>query len=190
VHDIAKVNATSLQENGNSEKSFYYIDLSSVNKGTIDFPTEKMHYRDLPSRARRMPHFGDVIMSTVRPNLLGHAICDFDSSEYLCSTGFALLSPITHSDTKFIYQSLFGEVLKKQIDKLVTGSSYPAINSSQVSELELIFPDTPEEREKIGNLLMLADKELDLLSQKQLVLVQQKKALMQKLLTGEIRVKV
>lgn len=190
IHDIGEVNAITLKENGNSNKAFYYIDLSSVNLGEIDFPKHKIPFGELPSRARRVPRVGDVIMSTVRPNLLGHTVCDFDPSEYLCSTGFALISPTVVSDTQYIYQNLFGEVIQKQVKNLVTGSNYPAINSSDVSDLEIAFPNLSEERKKIGDFLLTIDKEVDLLNQKLSNLKVQKTGLVQKLLTGQIRVKV
>ena len=47
-----------------------------------------------------------------------------------------------------------------------------------------------EEQIKIAEILMVADKEIELLEKELEVLKLQKKGLMQRLLTGEVRVKV
>ena len=49
---------------------------------------------------------------------------------------------------------------------------------------------TLNEQQKIASILSTADKEIELLQQKHDFLVQEKKALMQQLLTGKRRVKV
>lgn len=55
------------------------------------------------------------------------------------------------------------------------------------SIIKTIIPD-PEEQEKIASCLMKIDDEIAYLNEKMNVLIQQKKGMMQKLLTGEIRV--
>lgn len=55
--------------------------------------------------------------------------------------------------------------------------------------LRLPYPSLPEQA-AIGEILCTVDQELDLLQQKLVALRQQKKGLMQQLLTGKIRVKV
>lgn len=108
ISEIGEVNAKSLSGNTDPTTTFYYIDLGSVRSGSVDFPEDKIAFQELPSRARRILQKDDVIMSTVRPNLLGFAICDFTPKETLCSTGFALISPKYNPDRDFIYQSLYG----------------------------------------------------------------------------------
>ena len=135
IEDTARVNIETLSENSASDHLYYYIDLSSVDKGSITFPKECQCFSELPSRARRVLHKGDIIMATVRPYLLGFAVCDFEPTNVLCSTGFALISPKIASDSNFIYQSLYGSTILEQIQALLTGSNYPAINSSDVKKL-------------------------------------------------------
>lgn len=189
VCHIANVDTESLNSGAGSRNSYYYIELSAVNEGNIELPTDKTPFQKLPSRARRIPHKGDVIMSTVRPNLLGYAVCDFDPQEYLFSTGFALITPKLASDTEFIYQSLYGSVVQKQLHALVTGSNYPAINSTDVKNLDFSWTRDPNERQKIGQTLKSIDTEIRLLHQKLTALQQQKKGLMQQLLAGRKRVR-
>lgn len=190
IDDIADVNTETLSENSNPDHKYFYIDLSVVDRGIISFPKECQKFGELPSRARRVLHKGDVIMATVRPYLLGFAVCDFEPKDVLCSTGFALISPKVSSDSNFIYQCLYGDVISKQVQALLTGSNYPAINSSDVKEFKLFWPKVTAERERIGTVLQACDDEIGLLKKKLDALKQQKKGLMQQLLTGKVRVKV
>jgi type I restriction enzyme S subunit len=180
------VNAKSADTN--PDKEWFYIDLSAVDQGEISFPTEKFPYSQLPSRAQRVLHHNDVIMATVRPNLLGYALCDFTPVDILCSTGFALISPKLPDDAKYIYQNLYGEMLQNQIEGLVTGSNYPAINSTEVKQLSIAYPKSDEERAKISDTLTILDEQMQNLKTYTNSLREQKRGLMQRLLTGEVRV--
>ena len=73
LDDIAFIDLKSLPENTDRDFSFYYIDISSVSEGRITFPTQKTLFREAPSRARKIVHRHDVLMSTVRPNLKAFA---------------------------------------------------------------------------------------------------------------------
>lgn len=188
VQKIATVNSEPLDSQSDPDLEYLYIDLASVDQGRITIPQERRRFADLPSRARRVLHKHDVIMATVRPNLLGFAVCDFDPLDVLCSTGFALISPKNPTDSEFIYQSLYSDAVLRQVHGLVTGSNYPAINASEVKTLMLIWPITVEERKQIADVLKDSDAEIDLLRQKLDVLQRQKKGLMQRLLTGRVRV--
>jgi type I restriction enzyme, S subunit len=189
INQVGRVNADTLGSDVNGKK-YHYVELSAVDRGNITFPEETLAFDDLPSRARRIPHKHDVIMATVRPNLLAYATWDKELSDYLFSTGFALISPKTADDKDFIYYSLYGNLIQRQIHGLVTGSNYPAINSTEVRELILFWPSDSEERKKIGQVFKALDDEIKLLTRKLSLLQQQKKGLMQRLLTGQVRVKV
>jgi type I restriction enzyme S subunit len=190
IQNVAKVNTETLGSNSDPEHEYLYIELSAVDQGVITMPIERQQFADLPSRARRVLHKGDVIMATVRPNLLGFAVCDFEPQDVLCSTGFALLSPKNVPDSQFIYQSLYGDTVLGQVYGLATGSNYPAINTSEVKRLKLSWPRSKEERKKIAAVLQACDLEIELRTQKRDALKRQKKGLMQRLLTGRVRVEV
>ncbi|MBU8597480.1 hypothetical protein CHH78_12765 [Shouchella clausii] len=187
INEIAEVNKENLSGNTPAEYEFYYYDLSSVDKGKVLHPTEKLKFADAPSRAKRLFKRNDVLMSTVRPNLQGFTYVDFDSTNSVCSTGFAVIAGKYESDSMYIYQNLFSYGITRQIQKLLVGSNYPAINSKDVENLKVPFPNDKKEREKIASILSTWDKAIELkeklIEQKK----EQKKGLMQKLLTGEMR---
>jgi type I restriction enzyme S subunit len=87
----------------------------------------------------------------------------------------------------FLYQYLKLNELK--IMKLRVGSGLPNIQKGDIENFKINVPPL-EEQQKIAEVLSNADKEIDLLKNELQELKEQKKGLMQKLLTGEVRVKV
>lgn len=60
----------------------------------------------------------------------------------------------------------------------------------ELRETDFMFPVDKLEQQKIASVLSAADKEIEAIQQKLTCLKQEKKALMQQLLTGNRRVKV
>ena len=90
-------------------------------------------------------------------------------------------------DTRFLGFCL--ENMQKQIYRMQTGGAQPHVYADSIKTLK--FPDVDlAEQKAIADVLSKADSEIDLLNQQLDVLREQKRGLMQKLLTGEIRVKV
>ncbi|MGB0937886.1 MAG: restriction endonuclease subunit S [Colwellia sp.] len=85
---------------------------------------------------------------------------------------------------KFIYYLLAGSNLKY----LITGSGQPQI-TGEIKNHKIFLPNK-DEQEKLAAVLTNADKEIELLEQQLADLKQEKKALMQQLLTGKRRVAV
>ena len=186
VDDICLINKNTLSEKS-ADFQFKYIDLSSVKNGKI-LCSAPISFKESPSRARRIIRKNDIIMSTVRPNLQGFAHIDFDAQEYICSTGFAVLTVKPNTSSKFIYYCLYSKSVETQINNMLVGSNYPAINSSDVASLKILLPPLPEQ-EKIAGILSCWDDGIEKLSaliEKKKI---QKKALMQQLLTGKHRLK-
>jgi len=187
INEVAYVNKNSLNNNTSEDYEFFYYDLSAVNKGKVNHPCEKIKLENAPSRAKRLFKKNDILMSTVRPNLQGFAYVTFDSTDCVCSTGFAVIEGKNEFDSMYLYQNLYSHVITNQVNKLIVGSNYPAINGKDVENLKIPFPDDENERKKIASILYTWDKAIGLkeklIEQKK----EQKKGLMQKLLTGEWR---
>lgn len=90
-------------------------------------------------------------------------------------------------DKIFLYQFL--KYNQHNIMKLRVGSGLPNIQKSAIEKFTINKPSFGEQQ-KIAEVLSLADEEINLLKNELEELKQQKKALMQKLLTGQVRVKV
>ncbi|MGO3424220.1 MAG: restriction endonuclease subunit S [Pseudoalteromonas distincta] len=188
-HTLSKlvhIDQKSLGKKTPEDFTFSYISLSDVSSGNISKTLEKHSFKSAPSRARRVLQNGDIILATVRPNLQGFAKITEEFSHCVASTGFAVLSPKDNVSGEFIYQCLYSYQVTKQIESLVVGSNYPAINSSDVAGLHIYAPPYPEQR-KIATILGTWDKAISTTEHLIDNSKQQKKALMQQLLTGKKR---
>src|SRR5450759_6026500 len=80
LKDISQINYAVLDSQTSDNYVLKYIDISNVNeKGIISLTAiESLEYEEAPSRARRIIKKGDVIVSSVRPNLQAIAFIDLD----------------------------------------------------------------------------------------------------------------
>ena len=92
-------------------------------------------------------------------------------------------------DSTFMYYYLSSEWGQNRISKTISGSGHPKINKTDLKQVIVPTPSL-NEQQKIVAVLTNADKEIELLEQQLADLQQEKKALMQQLLTGKKRVTV
>ncbi|WP_296240035.1 MULTISPECIES: restriction endonuclease subunit S [unclassified Psychrobacter] len=90
-------------------------------------------------------------------------------------------------DVNFLIQILSSELIQRQYKRLAAGGVVSNISSELVYAVKINLPSIPEQQ-KIATVLTNADKEIELLKQQLADLQQEKKALMQVLLTGKKRV--
>ncbi|HDU8308471.1 restriction endonuclease subunit S [Morganella morganii] len=90
-------------------------------------------------------------------------------------------------DVEFMYHLLKYNEIK--IMRLRVGSGLPNIQKKDLEAFCIYYPSHIHEQQEIANILSVADKEIATLKQKLHYLKQEKKALMQQLLTGKRRVK-
>ena len=136
LEDLVEIDPDQLSNSTNRDFEFKYIDLSSVNAGKINYPTSTIKFKNSPSRARKVIIDGDILMSTVRPNLKGFAkFNQIDKVQYIASTGFAVLREKEIAVIDFIYQILFSDSIEKQIQNLVVGSNNITIKTRSVRNL-------------------------------------------------------
>jgi type I restriction enzyme S subunit len=107
--------------------------------------------------------------------------------DWVCSTGFCVLrcrSGITNP--AFVFSHFFASGVNRQIEQLLTGSNYPAINSGDVKALQIPCPKY-DEQTAIAEVLSDMDAEITALEQRREKTKALKQAMMQELLTGRIR---
>jgi type I restriction enzyme S subunit len=92
-------------------------------------------------------------------------------------------------DQVFLYYYLLSDIGQKKVKETITGSAQPGITTKFVNPIKLLIPQK-EEQKTIVSILIVADQEINILQKQLEALKQQKKGLMQKLLTGKIRVRV
>lgn len=165
-------------------ESFIYIDLESVTDGLLT-KESVISKNEAPSRAQRVLKDKDILYQTVRPyqknNLYFEKVGD-----YVASTGYAQIR--TKNNSQFLFQFLHTEKFVANVMLRCTGTSYPAIKSSDLSSIEISYPSLPEQQ-KIASFLSAVDEKIQQLTRKVNLLEQYKKGLMQQLFSGKLRFK-
>lgn len=180
LNDFASINP----KNTELPNSFIYIDLESVTNGVL-LKEERIFKDNSPSRAQRLLEKNDILYQTVRPYQKNNLYFD-KTGEYVASTGYAQIR--TKNDSKFLFQFLHTEKFVQNVMLRCTGTSYPSINSSDLSRIKISFPSLPEQT-KIASFLTAVDDKLHALKQKNALLEQYKKGVMQQLFSGKLRFK-
>ena len=163
-------------------ESFVYIDLESVEAGKLT-ARKTIAKDEAPSRAQRLLHPDDVIFQIVRPYQRNNF--HFKTSEgldYVASTGYAQLRAKDSAD--FLFQAVHVDGFVDRVIAKCTGSSYPAINSSDLAEVPLAIPK-PDEQQKIANCLSSLDDLIAAQARKVDAFKTHKKGLMQQLFPQE-----
>ncbi|MEK7484670.1 MAG: restriction endonuclease subunit S [Planctomycetota bacterium] len=153
--EVVDVNIDNLSNSTNPEYFFYYISLEDVDNGILRNKNELI-FKDAPSRARRRIKKNDILISTVRPNLKSHLWLKEDVKDWICSTGFSVVSA-KEVVSGFLFYNFFFSIIENQIEALTTGSNYPAINSTDVKALKIPFPPTKSEQIAIATVLSDTD---------------------------------
>ena len=143
------------------DEEFVYIDLESVEKGTI-LHENVISRDDAPSRAQRVLKFNDILFQCVRPyqknNLLFAGYTH--TLQYVASTGYAQIRT-DKQNPAFLYQLLNTQKFVDQVMLRCTGTSYPAINANDLSKIPICYPLQIEEQNKIAKLLSLLDNRIE-----------------------------
>ncbi|MCY7274914.1 MAG: restriction endonuclease subunit S [Phormidesmis sp. CAN_BIN44] len=144
----------------NFPDQFLYIDLESVNNGILGEP-EFLDKENAPSRAQRVLKKGDILYQTVRPYQRNNLCFSLDG-DYVASTGYTQLR--ARESPQFLYQLIHSDNFVDKVVSLCTGTSYPAINSSDLADISIFLPDSIEEQEKIANFLTAIDRKIEAVS--------------------------
>jgi len=188
IGNISDVDPDNLGSSTNPDYAFKYISLEDVDCGILRNYAELM-FKNAPSRARRKIQHGDILISTVRPNLKSHLLVRDQVRDFICSTGFSVVRcKDCNTNSEYIFNHFLASIINKQIDNLITGSNYPAISSKDVKALLIPIPPSIEEQNAIATILSDMDAEIEALEQTLDKYTMIKQGMMQQLLTGRIRI--
>lgn len=165
--------------------SFIYIDLESVENGILA-KEERIYKNEAPSRAQRLLSKGDILYQTVRPYQMNNYFFYKNNIDYVASTGYAQIR--TKNNSKYLYQYLHTFYFVNKVLLRCTGTSYPAINSTDLSKIKVNIPSL-KEQQKIAKFLTSIDNQIQTLEKKKTLLEQYKKGVLQKIFKQELRFK-
>ena len=145
LKSITSINDEVLPESLSPDYEIEYVDIGSVSLANGIEKTEAVPFGDAPSRARRIPRDGDVLVSTVRTYLKAIAPVVNPPLNLVASTGFAVVRPRHELEPGFLKYALQEEHFIQQVISRSTGVSYPAINASDVAKISLNLPGSSEQ---------------------------------------------
>ncbi|MGB2247589.1 MAG: restriction endonuclease subunit S [Alcanivorax sediminis] len=160
----------------------------NIKEGNIDIAgcslTDKDGFDDLNENHK--PRKGDTVYSRNQTYGIGafvHKDLDFAIGQDVC-----VIHP-TDCEPKFIFYAVNAPVVRDQVELLAAGSTFKRINLGSIRNLLVPVP-AREEQKRISLILSSVDRNLLLIEQRLSCVTDIKKALMQDLLTGKVRVNV
>ena len=138
---------------------------------------------------------GDIIMADASEDYdgVGEAVevCNLDNKKAIGGLHTIVLRGnskiISPNYAAYLFSS---ENVRNKLRKMANGTSVYSVSKSTLHNLSLIIHNSLKEQTAIAQVLQAADKEIQLLKTKCGKLKEQKKGLMQQLLTGKIRLKL
>jgi type I restriction enzyme S subunit len=171
--DIAEFNPNSILP-----EVFEYVDLESV-LGTEMISHKTQERVTAPSRAQRLAKAGDLFYQMVRPYQKNNYLFKKPYKNYVFSTGYAQLRPTI--DGEYLLSLVQTEPFVKAVLNRSTGTSYPAINATDLSDIDINIPVENNESRKIGTLFNSIDNLITLHQRKYDKLVNIKKSMLEKM---------
>lgn len=189
IKKLVDTNISKVKKKYTSDDIIKYIDISSIDnvKNEIIGYT-KYNIGNEPSRAQQCLIKGDILISTVRPNLKNIAVNNFNDDNVVGSSGFCVLRPKS-CKADYLLEVLKSEKFTNDMVAVTTGSNYPAIHSTDILNYEISVPPM-ELQNKFADIVKQIDKQKFLLEKQKQNYENLRKGLMQKLLTGKVRVKI
>lgn len=129
---------------------------------------------------------GDLLFSR-RGDVARFALIDEKSEGSICGTGCLKARPNENHSSKFLAYFLQKDSVKQWLEQNAVGQTMPNMNTEILRELPLISASSRKEEEKIAEILSTWDKAIETVEKLVANSQQQKKALMQQLLTGQKR---
>ena len=124
-----------------------YIDIASVKGGQI-LELQKLT-NDFPSRAKRIVKKGDILYSSVRPNLKGYVYISDDIQNGIASTGFADIR-VKEPNTilsKYLYYIMTSDYISDDLISKAKGAQYPAVSFDDFETIKIPVPSFERQKE-------------------------------------------
>lgn len=141
-----------------------YLDTGNIKMNTVaEIQYINTNTDKLPSRARRKVKNNSIIYSTVRPNQLHYGIIKDQPTNFLVSTGFAVIDV----DDKlavpdYIYYLLTQKDIVEHLQSIAeqSVSAYPSFKPSDIENMKVLLPNIETQR-KVVSILSSIDRKIN-----------------------------
>jgi type I restriction enzyme S subunit len=171
---------------GSSPKSEFYNETGEglpLLQGNADIKNRFSCPRIFTSEITKECQLGDILLSVRAPvgtvSIALHHAC--------IGRGISSIRVKKGNSQEFAYQYFLS--IEDRWERLAQGSTFEAVNGDDIKKLTILLPPLPEQK-AIAAVLTTADEEITAIESDLSCLRQEKKALMQQLLTGKRRVTV
>ena len=187
LEDIATITTgTSKAQYIDESGDYFVVDMGSVSNEATLIAKKRTSY-DVD-----FLNVNDIIMpkdDIGGGNIIGKCIIVSENRKYILGDHVFKIV-IKNNFPLFICLKINSFEINKYMKRCATGSAQLGLSKKDVSKCLLYIPSDLAEQKAIAEILSKADEEIELLNKKLEAFKQEKKALMQQLLTGKIRVKV
>lgn len=144
-----------------------YIDISSIDNSVQEVNSiTSFTMSNAPSRAQQKVEYGDIIVSTVRPNLKNVAFIKQHDSNLVASSGFCVLRTTDDIERNYLFRYITSDIFTQHLMKHTTGANYPAVRDLDVRDSTIPLPPKStqlaivSELDKINELIRLKKEQL------------------------------
>ena len=117
-----------------------YVDISSIDNLKNEIISYKEYEVGLkPSRAQQCLEKGDILISTVRPNLKNIAVNNYEEDNIVGSSGFCVLR-VNKCMKEYLLEVVKTEKFTNDMILLATGANYPAIRDKDILDYKIAVP--------------------------------------------------
>jgi len=167
---VASHNDDVLSEDTDELTEIDYVEISGVSlSGGIE-EINRMRFFEAPSRARRKVRKDDILISTVRTYLKAIAAVGDASDDLVASTGFCVVRSRGEADAGFLGWVAKSEPFVSEVVARSVGVSYPAINASELVNINVPLPPFETQR-RIAQFLDEKTARIDALIEKKRTLL-------------------
>jgi hypothetical protein len=149
VSDVARLVDERTDPRRWGTESFEYIEISDIDGQTCVAYSKRIETKDTPSRARRLVHPGDVLVSTVRPDRGTVGVVGPHQAGAVCTTGLAVLRP-NGIDPLILAWLLKTAFVIAQLMRNNVGIAYPAISEECLPDV--LLPIAREDLKALGRM--------------------------------------
>ena len=129
-----------------------YIDISSIdNKSQCLNSVTNYIMSEAPSRAQQCVKSGDIIISTVRPNLKNIAIVNKNDNNLVASSGFCVLRP-NNIERNYLFHYITSDKFTNHLMSLTNGANYPAVRDNDILESTIPIPPLSTQQSIVSEL--------------------------------------
>ena len=140
IKKLVDINIMKTKKKHKKRDIIKYVDISSIDNLKNEIISYKEYEVGLePSRAQQCLEKGDILISTVRPNLKNIAVNNYEEDNIVVSSGFCVLR-VNKCMKEYLFEVVKTEKFTNDMILLATGANYPAIRDKDILDYKIAVP--------------------------------------------------